>query len=403
MFDINELMNRAKGAKEQASRQMEELMRSTEELQAGTEAKEADLLNRTEETENAKLQAEAETEAANRHNIHKQKEVLTQMMGEEFAKQSAMMREQVSEEVKKQVGEIAAMNAQELLGKLYGDDLAILSAACDTLEQLEGTDDPDWEEEELTPEQLYAFVEERMEQIGKMDEPPSVPYADNLEQWRHFAVLLSGIISTVNDHALDALEVEEHIPVMDQQIANLVRNSWGITGREDLLDTLCYLMRDGYRARYERYAAAESYEELFDEDTDEDDQEGLRRGWAFVQQFKRKYPADFLLGWDIGRAAMITRWGYFLGWITRAEAWELLSDLAQTAAGGLSGWREFARSYVFGGAFWKELCASYDASSYLQTLTEAAAALLGHSQTENGGEWKKCPWPLVPDFKHKSH
>ena len=239
MFDINELMNRAKGAKEQASRQMEELMRSTEELQAGTEAKEADLLNRTEETENAKLQAEAETEAANRHNIHKQKEVLTQMMGEEFAKQSAMMREQVSEEVKKQVGEIAAMNAQELLGKLYGDDLAILSAACDTLEQLEGTDDPDWEEEELTPEQLYAFVEERMEQIGKMDEPPSVPYADNLEQWRHFAVLLSGIISTVNDHALDALEVEEHIPVMDQQIANLVRNSWGITGREDLLDTLC--------------------------------------------------------------------------------------------------------------------------------------------------------------------
>ena len=55
MFDINELMNRAKGAKEQASRQMEELMRSTEELQAGTEVKEADPLNRAEETENAKL------------------------------------------------------------------------------------------------------------------------------------------------------------------------------------------------------------------------------------------------------------------------------------------------------------------------------------------------------------
>lgn len=400
MFDINELMNRANGAKEQASKQMEELMQSTENLLTGIEAEKAESLNHTEEIENAKLQAEMEMKAAN---LQKQKEVLTQMMGEEFAKQSAMMQQQVSEEVKKQVSEIAAMNSQELLGKLYGDDMAILSAALDTLGQLEETDGADGMEEELTPEQLYAFIEERMEHIGKMDELSPVPYTGNLEQWQHFAVFLSGILSTVNGHALDSLEVQEHIPVMDQQIANLVRNSWGITGREDLLDTLCYLMQDGYRARYERYAAAESYVELVDEDTDEDDKEGIQRGWTFVQQFKKKYPADFLLGWDIGRAAMITRWGYFLGWITQAEAWELLSDMAKTAAPRLSGWREFARSYLFGGAFWKEVCASNDAAHYLKALTEAVAVLLGHTQTENGGEWKKCPWPRVAEIKHNSH
>ena len=400
MFDINELMNQAKNAKEQASKQMEELMQSTEGLQAEIETKEADSLSHIEKTESAKFQAATEMEAAN---MQKQKEILMQMIGEEFAKQSAIMQEQVSEEVKKQVGEMAGMNSQELLEKLYGDDMAILSAAFDTLEQLSGTDDSDWEEEELTPEQLYALTEELMGKIGEMEEPSPVPYTDSLEQWRHFAVLLSGIISTVNDHALDSLDVEEHIPVMEQQIANLVRNSWGITGREDLLDTLCYLTQDGYRARYQCYAAATSYKELVDEDTDEEDKEGLQRGWAFVQRFKEKYPANFLLGWDIGRAAMITRWGYFLGWITQAETWELLSDMAQTAAHGLSNWREFARSYLFGGAFWKEVCASHDSSHYLKTLAEATARLLGNAEGENGNQWKAHPWPRLTEIKHKIH
>ena len=205
MFDINELMNRANGAKEQASKQMEELMQSTENLLTGIEAEKAESLNHTEEIENAKLQAEMEMKAAN---LQKQKEVLTQMMGEEFAKQSAMMQQQVSEEVKKQVSEIAAMNSQELLGKLYGDDMAILSAALDTLGQLKETDGADGMEEELTPEQLYAFIEERMEHIGKMDELSPVPYTGNLEQWQHVAVLLSGGLSTVNGHALDSLEIQ---------------------------------------------------------------------------------------------------------------------------------------------------------------------------------------------------
>lgn len=54
---------------------------------------------------------------------------------------------------------------------------------------------------------------------------------------------------------------------------------------------------------------------------------------------------------DIGRAAMITRWGYFIGWITCAKAMQLLFDIAQMAANGLTKWCEFAQSYIFGGAF----------------------------------------------------
>ena len=131
------------------------------------------------------------------------------------------------------------------------------------------------------------------------------------------------------------------------------------------------------------------FRSLFGDDMAEEDREGIVRGHAFVQHFKDKYGADFLLGWDIGRAAMITRWGYFAGWLTQAEAEQLLSDMGQVAANGLSGWREFARSYLFGGAFWKEVCAAYDGKSYLDTLTDAVQTLLSDGPE---GAWTHTPW-----------
>lgn len=67
------------------------------------------------------------------------------------------------------------------------------------------------------------------------------------------------------------MDVEEHIPVMEQQIVSLVRRSWGINGRGELLDTIRYLTREGYTLRYALYCEADSPEELLEEDMDEED------------------------------------------------------------------------------------------------------------------------------------
>lgn len=367
------------------ARQMQEMQKRAQEAAEKIKMPAADEeKSKAEEEENARRAA-----ALNEANLQRQREVLAQMMGEEFAKQSAAMQEQVSEEVKKQAEAVAAQARQDVLGALYGDDLSILSAALDTLAMTEGEEEEEEEEEEaeLTPAQFYDYTEKKMQEIDALEEPQPAEYGALPSRWEKFCILLSGIISTVNDHSLDGLDVEEHIPLYEQQIANLVRNSWGICGREELLDTLLYLSRGGYRARFAAYAEAASAEELFDEDTDEEDKEGIERGLAFVQHFKDKYDADFLLGWDIGRAAMITRWGYFVGWLTKAETLQLLSDMGQVAANGLGSWREFARSYLFGGAFWKEVCAACDGASYLDTLTGAVKALLRH-----GGQWQRFPW-----------
>lgn len=376
MVDINEI--RARNA-----RMMADMQKRTEEAVSKLEMPAED--ENADGAEEERARRAAELAAANEQ---RQREVLSQMMGEEFARQTAAMQEMVSQEVQRQAASAAAQLQQDALGALFGDDAALFSAALDTLAQTEDDEDAEEEEQELPPEALYDYLERKLGEIDALKEPQ--PQAYNIPAlWERFCIALSGIISTVNDHKLDELDVEERVPLFVQQITSLIGNSWGISGREDLIETLLYLSRAGYRARFAAYAEAASPEELFGDDMAEEDREGIVRGHAFVQHFKDKYGADFLLGWDIGRAAMITRWGYFAGWLTQAEAEQLLSDMGQVAANGLSGWREFARSYLFGGAFWKEVCAAYDGKSYLDTLTDAVQTLLSDGPE---GAWTHTPW-----------
>ena len=376
MVDINEI--RARNAK-----LMADMQKRTEEAASKLETPAQD--ENADSAEEERARRAAELAAANEQ---RQREVLSQMMGEEFARQTAAMQEMVSQEVQRQAASAAAQLQQDALSALFGDDAALFSAALDTLAQTEDGEDDEEEEQELPPEALYDYLESKLGEIGALEEPQ--PKAYNIPAlWERFCIALSGIISTVNDHKLDELDVEERVPLFVQQITSLIRNSWGISGREDLIETLLYLSRAGYRARFAAYAEAASPEELFGNDMAQEDREGIVRGHAFVQHFKDKFGADFLLGWDIGRAAMITRWGYFVGWLTQAEAEQLLSDMGQVAANGLSGWREFARSYLFGGAFWKEVCAAYDGKSYLDTLTDAVRKLLSDGPE---GAWTHTPW-----------
>ncbi len=376
MVDINEI--RARNAK-----LMADMQKRTEEAVSKLETPAQD--ENADSAEEERARRAAELAAANEQ---RQREVLSQMMGEEFARQTAAMQEMVSQEVQRQAASAAAQLQQDALSALFGDDAALFSAALDTLAQTEDGEDDEEEEQELPPEALYDYLESKLGEIDALEEPQ--PKAYNIPAlWERFCIALSGIISTVNDHKLDELDVEERVPLFVQQIMSLIRNSWGISGREDLIETLLYLSRAGYRARFAAYAEAAAPEELFGNDMAQEDREGIVRGHAFVQHFKDKYGADFLLGWDIGRAAMITRWGYFVGWLTQAEAEQLLSDMGQVAANGLSGWREFARSYLFGGAFWKEVCAAYDGKSYLDTLTDAVRKLLSDGPE---GAWTHTPW-----------
>lgn len=402
MLDIDEIMRRAEAARDAASQQLNESMEKSrkiaEQTMADTEKADAE---RTA-TKKAAMEGVAEKQKAEEQsagqeaaNQQRQVEILGQMFSQEAMEQMAANQEQIQAEIARQVADCAAMGVEDMMNQLFGEDMGIISAAMETLAMEEDEDDEE-EEPELTlalEQELYRVLEEKLAWLDTLPEPEPVPYAKNDPRWSRFGILLSGIISTVNDHELDGMDVEEHIPVLEQRIVSLVRRSWGINGRGELLDTVRYLTREGYALRYQIYCEADTPEELFEEDTDEEEQESICRGWRFVQHFKSRYRPEFLLGWDIGRAAMLARWGCYLGWITEGEAVGILWELSQKAVQELHSWREFARSYIFGGLMWKLICGDGAAESYLGYLADAATDLLTGSAEEDEGQWRECPWP----------
>ena len=102
-------------------------------------------------------------------------------------------------------------------------------------------------------------------------------------------MLLSGLVSTLNGHRLDGIEVEQHLPVLEQQVASLVRRSWGIGGRGELLEMIRYLSQEGYQLRYQMYAQAQDPGELMEDGDDVEERENIARTWRFVQRYKGQY------------------------------------------------------------------------------------------------------------------
>lgn len=389
-MDIDEIFRRAQEASNRASADLEKSIQKSAEI-----ARQA-----SEETELEKKQNEDAKKAAEQASAssRRQVEILGQLFDEETLAQMASSEAQIQNMVAEQVSEYASMSADGMMEKLFGEDMGILSAALETLalenEQAETDLEEDAESFDLAFEQkLYHILENSMEQIDSLPEPEPVYYTKDSKQWGRFGILLSGIVSKVNEHELDGLDVEEHIPILEQRIVSLVRRSWGINGRAELMETLRYLTQEGYVFRYQQYCEAASPEELCGEEIEEEEIASVSRGWRFAQYYKERYLPDFLLGWDIGRAAMLTRWGYYLGWITEGEAIGILWDLSQKVCLGMRSWREFARSYQFGGIFWKILNGAPDAESYLGYITNAATDLLTGDPEEDGGQWKSCPWP----------
>ena len=384
MFDINEITKRAQQASEQATDAIKETLEKSGEIIRKAEV--------SDSNKSSSISA-AEVEEQIAANTQRQVEILGQMFGADSMAQMAVNEELLQKMVNDKVAEATASTTENFMGQLFGEDMGVLAAALETLEM----EDAD-EEEELSfdlelEENLYTTLDETMARLGIMPEPEPIPYQKEDVKWERFGILLSGILSTLNSHDLDGMDVEEHIPVMEQKIVSLVRRSWGIDGRSDLLDMIRYLAQEGYIRRYQFYSEASSPEELIDETMDEDDRESTRRAWRFAQRYKGQYAPGFMAGWDIGRAAMLTRWGCYLGWLTESEAIGILWDLSQKVVEELHSWREFAQSYLFGGLMWKLLCGDSSAGSYLGYLADAATDLLTGKSEQDNGQWRDSPWP----------
>lgn len=237
MLDINEIRKRAQQASEKATDAMKKTFEKSEELIDKLEV--ADL-EQEESISAAKVEEQLNA------NTDRQVEILGQIFGTGDMAQMAVNEELLQKMVNDKVAQATASTAEEVMGQLFGEDMGVLSAALETLEMEDTDEEYDLEFNLELEQNLYVTLEETMARLEALPEPEPLPYKKNDDKWERFGILLSGIVSNLNSHDLSGMDVEEHIPVMEQKIVSLVRRSWGIDGRSDLLDMIRYLAQEGY-------------------------------------------------------------------------------------------------------------------------------------------------------------
>lgn len=234
----------------------------------------------------------------------------------------------------------------------------------------------------------YGDIVTAISSLASLSEEQPAP-ADP-ERMRRFEVLLTGIISVLNDHKLDGLDVEPRDQDSRDLVLSILSDYWGVEDRDDLIGVLRYLIVEGHTKDYmnalEVISASGTAEDLHTEDMDDEDRAVSDARFAFTEAYAGQYGPAMLRGWDLGRAANVTRWGYFVGFIDEEEAWGILDQIADGCMEFFDSWTSYAQSYMFGSMFWKcpfgpEAC--YENIAGLMISVE-------HLLTE--GPWKDFAW-----------
>ena len=207
MIDIDEIMKRAQAASDRASQQLNE---NIEKGQKIAEQMKADV--EKAKAERAARQQEAEAQAAEQMaaNQQRQVEILGQMFSPETMAQMADTEALIQKMVDEKVSETAALGVEGMMDQLFGEDMGVIAAALETLTMEEGEDD-DEDDRDLDlalEEELYRVLDEKLAQLETLPEPEPSLYSKDDTRWARFGILLSGIISNLNDHQLDRMDVE---------------------------------------------------------------------------------------------------------------------------------------------------------------------------------------------------
>jgi hypothetical protein len=180
-----------------------------------------------------------------------------------------------------------------------------------------------------------------------------------LTKTQMWAISLTGIMTETNRSYRNSLNAS----TMDETGRNIwlevLRRDWGITTREELLETLDIMESDGHAASFREIQ--EIIYEIKNGGTGVEVIDILSKfGWDQVK-IKRlnfvitnwdQYQNRTIKSWDLGRNISLCRWGYNVGFITYDEAWEKIFHYASIIKLLYNSWEEYGYDYMMGRLFW---------------------------------------------------
>lgn len=174
-----------------------------------------------------------------------------------------------------------------------------------------------------------------------------------------------------------------------------VREAWGLRSRGQLLNQLYWLLREGHRVSVS--AQIDEWNSLDDAAATElgarfraaGTSEALEDAWRLeqVRANARDIRDVSFEAWDLVRAAMLSRAGYSIGWLSEQEAVDTLNLVSTHLQAGYAGWTELGEAFTVARWYW-------EAHSGLEAKRDAAhdASLRQALLDPATGPWAKLPW-----------
>lgn len=134
---------------------------------------------------------------------------------------------------------------------------------------------------------------------------------------------------------------------------NILANSWGVLGREDLATTVLSMTLAGHNVSFfETAADVKQYSEVERKAISEASSAWPYFMWEYTEQLSKKWGDKGILAWDLFRMADLVQWGYVAGYVSYEEALALIEPAATLLQATFSSWDEAYENYLDGYAWW---------------------------------------------------
>jgi hypothetical protein len=179
-----------------------------------------------------------------------------------------------------------------------------------------------------------------------------------LTREQSWAIALTGILSELNRSNNNTLSTSWSNYRYRAVWLEVLRRDWGITTKEELLETLDNIENGRHSASlreiqliiYEVSTARNDSEALAILNKYPWDQTKINRFNYVVQNWEVYYNRT-IRAWDLGRNISLCRWGFDVGFFTEDEAWEKIMYYAKIIQPLYNSWEEYGYDYLMGCLF----------------------------------------------------
>ncbi len=206
---------------------------------------------------------------------------------------------------------------------------------------------------------------------------------------QHWALATNALLTESNRGRHDVLGGNKRTPAQIAEWREVLRRSWRIENRDDLLRTLEWLRAGGHRREFDETAAllARLTPNQIDQLREHlaDNPQALNR-IEIVFRHRGELGDKSIAAWDFARYIYICGFAWIAGYIEEDEAWRLIMPVARMLQRTFDSWEDLGRNHLIGREFWSLSATQRRGHEFRQSFR----TLLDDARSP----WRTLPWDL---------